>query len=118
MTADRRISSVNHFVHRIERKHAVIILGENCQISGARLQLFTDRSIAFCINAMACPTTGLIFRFAYIDILSRCGRAKPDDRIGNYLPLKRSRFHGAIPFASLRLPAFAHLLLKALGQAC
>jgi hypothetical protein len=39
MTADRRISSINHLAHRIERKHAAIVVGENGQISGARLRL-------------------------------------------------------------------------------
>ena len=96
MAANCRISSVNYFVHRIVRKHAVIVLGENRQISRACLQLFTDWSVAFCVDAVACRTTGLIFRFAYIDILSRCARVKSDDRIDNYQPLELSRFHNAI----------------------
>ena len=102
MTGDAHISSVNHFVHRIVRKHAVIILGKNCQISRARLQLFTDGSVAFCVDAVACPTTGQIFRFAYVVILSRCARINSDDGISNYQPLEHSGrvAHGIDPYLS------------------
>ena len=83
MAGDRRISSVNHLVHRIVREHAIVVLGENCQIGRGRLQLFANWAIAFCVDAVACRTTGLILRSTYIDILSRCARTKSDDGIGN-----------------------------------
>jgi len=85
IAADRRISSINHLVHRIVRKDAVIVLGENSEISRASLQFFAYWAVAFCVHAVACRTTGLIFFTAVVytwlrndeDFLERYARAQP-----------------------------------------
>ena len=77
-----------------------MVLGENSQISRRRLQIFAYRSGAFCVNAVACRTTRLVFHLSYVDILSRRACTKSDNRVGNYQPFESSRFHNAV---SLRL---------------
>jgi len=68
--------------YRKETRHC--FFSKDCQISGVRLQLRANWTVPFCINAVARRTTGLILRFAFHDILSRCARTRSDDCTGNY----------------------------------
>ena len=90
MAGDRRISSIDHLVHHLVRKHAVIVLGENCEVGRTCLQFLADWSVAF--GVVACRATRLVFDFANIAVLSRRGPSKSDDRSADHQPFEHNHF--------------------------